>query len=101
MSTNLVRDGESFRWHLDFGAMERLLLDFFDTDLWSVIEHPSPVHDIHIRKASESNAITPEAVGLIEAAAGERVHLHHRQGVHWIHAEHPEVVTALLVQGLR
>jgi pimeloyl-ACP methyl ester carboxylesterase len=100
MSTNLVRDGESFRWHLDFGAMERLLLDFFDTDLWSVIEHPSPVHDIHILKASESNAITPEAVGRIKAAAGERVHLHHAEGGHWIHAERPEVVTALLVQGL-
>lgn len=100
MSTNLVRDGESFRWQLDFDAMERLLLDFFATDLWAVIEQPSPRHDIHILKASESSAITPEAVRRIEAAAGERVHLHHAAGGHWIHAERPEVVTALLVQAL-
>ena len=100
MSTNLVRDGESFRWHLDFEAMERLLVDFFDTDLWPVIEHPSAVHDIHILKASESSAITAGAVGRIEAAAGDRVHLHHRQGGQWIHAESPEVVIALLVEGL-
>ena len=100
MSTNLVRDGESFRWQLDFDAMERLLLDFFGTDLWAVIEQPSPLHDIHVLKASESNAITPEAVRRIEAAAGERVHLHRAEGGHWIHAERPEVVTELLVQGL-
>jgi len=100
MSTNLARDGESFRWQLDFDAMERLLLDFFETDLWAAIERPSPVHDIHVLKASESNAITPEAVRRIEAAAGERVHLHHAHGGHWIHAERPEVVSALLAQGL-
>ncbi|MGE3888039.1 MAG: alpha/beta fold hydrolase [Vicinamibacterales bacterium] len=99
MSTNLVRDGESFRWQLDFDAMERLLLDFFETDLWAVIEQPSPMHDIHILKAGESSAISPEAVRRIEAAAG-RVRLHHAPGGHWIHAERPEVVTALLVQAL-
>lgn len=99
MSTNLVRDGESFRWQLDFDAMERLLLDFFETDLWPVIEQPSPMHDIHILKAGESSAISPEAVRRIEAAAG-RVRLHHAPGGHWIHAERPEVVTALLVQAL-
>ena len=32
MTTNLVRDGESFRWQLDFDAMERLLRDFFATE---------------------------------------------------------------------
>ena len=32
MTTNLVRDGESFRWQLDFDAMEQLLRDFFTTE---------------------------------------------------------------------
>ena len=35
MGTNLVRDGEAFRWQLDFDVMERLLLDFFRTDMWA------------------------------------------------------------------
>ena len=58
MTTNLVRDGKSFRWHLDFAAMERLLRDFFVTGVWDVIESPDPQHDVHIVKATRSNAIT-------------------------------------------
>ena len=100
MVTNLVRDGDGFGWRLDFDVMERLLRDFFTTDMWAVIEHPSPHHEMHIVKASESNAISPAAVDRITASAGERVHLHHRDGGHWIHADSPEVITTLLVEHL-
>jgi esterase len=100
MGTNLVRDGEGFRWQLDFDVMERLLLDFFSTDMWGAVEQPSPLHQIHIVKASQSNAISPGAVARIEKATGPHVHLHHRDGGHWIHAERPEVVTALLLEHL-
>jgi pimeloyl-ACP methyl ester carboxylesterase len=100
MATNLVREGDGFVWALDFDAMERLLRDFFVTDLWNVLESPAPEHDIHIVKASESRAISDAAVARIEAASGARVHLHHRQGGHWIHAESPQVITELLVSRL-
>lgn len=100
MATNLAREGEEFVWALDFDAMERLLRDFFSTDLWDVLESPGPEHDIHIVKASESSAISDTAVARIESASGGRVHLHHRQGGHWIHAESPQVVTELLVNAL-
>lgn len=100
MTTNLVRDGESFRWHLDFDAMERLMRDFFETAIWEPVESPSPVHDLHILKATESSAVSPGAIRRIEAAEGPRVHLHYGDGGHWIHAERPEVVTALLAEHL-
>ena len=99
MATNLVRDAEGFEWRLDFDAMERLIRDFFSTDLWHVVENPAPGHEFHFVKASESSAISPAAVKRLEAA-GERVHVHHREGGHWIHAEAPEVVTELLVTHL-
>lgn len=99
MSTNLVRDGETFRWQLDFQAMARLLANFFETDLWPVVEDPAPGHEIHVLKATESNVISPEAVRRLEAA-GPAVHLYHREGGHWIHAERPDVVTELLAQAL-
>ena len=100
MATNLARDDSSFVWRLDFDAMERLLRDFFHTDLWHSVESPAARHDIHFVKASESSAISEEAVKRIEAASGSRVHLHHRPGGHWIHAESPQVITELLVQHL-
>jgi pimeloyl-ACP methyl ester carboxylesterase len=100
MSTNLARGPEGFTWRLDFDAMERLLADFFRTDLWDVVERPAPGPDIHVLKASESSAISEAAVRRLEAASADRVHVHHRQGGHWIHAESPEVVTALLSEHL-
>ncbi|MEZ5289428.1 MAG: hypothetical protein R2712_32425, partial [Vicinamibacterales bacterium] len=100
MTTNLMRDGDAFRWTLDFDVMERLLDDFFETPIWEPVESPSPVHDLHILKASESSAISEAAERRIAAAAGPRVHLHHAEGGHWIHAERPDVVTALLAEHL-
>jgi pimeloyl-ACP methyl ester carboxylesterase len=99
MASNLVRDDGGFVWALDFDAMERLLRDFFETDLWRVIESPAANHEIHIVKASESHAISQEAVRRIGAVNGN-VHLHHLTGGHWIHAESPQAITALLVEHL-
>jgi esterase len=98
MATNLVREGDAFVWRLDFDAMERLLRDFFQRDMWPVVESPRAGYDIHIIKASESSAISDEAVKRIERAKGERLHLHHRQGGHWIHAESPQLIAELLVE---
>jgi esterase len=101
MATNLARTGNGFEWRLDFDAMERLMRDFFVSDLWNVVESPSPLHELHFLKASESSAISPDAVRRLEAAASNgRVSLHHRAGGHWIHAEEPRVVTELLVEFL-
>lgn len=98
MATNLSRGSDGFSWRIDLDAMKRLLGDFFTTDLWNVVEHPEP-HELHFLKASESSAISAAALRRLEAA-GDRVHVHHRAGGHWIHAESPDVVTALLVQWL-
>lgn len=100
MTTNLVREGDAFRWQLDFAAMERLLQDFFTTGVWEVLESPDPRHDIHIVKATRSSAIAPDTHERIRRASGTRVHLHEREGGHWIHAERPDVITALLIEHL-
>ena len=101
MSTNLVRGGNGFVWRLDLDVMERLLHDFFGTDMWPIVEAPPAGHEIHFLKASESSALSAGAVARVEAsAASGRVHLHHRHGGHWIHAESPAVVVALLVEHL-
>lgn len=100
MATNLARDGGEMRWALDFDVMQQLLDDFFATDLWPVIENPAPAHDIHLLKASESSAMSPAAVSRIQAVEEDHIHLHLRQGGHWIHAESPDIVTELLVTHL-
>ena len=100
MAQNLTPTDAGMVWKLDFDAMERLLVDFFHTDLWHVVESPAPGHDIHFLKASESGAISDTAVARLAAASGSTVHLHQREGGHWIHAESPQVVADLLVEHL-
>lgn len=100
MATNLARSGDRFVWRLDFAAMERLLHEFFTTDLWAVVEHPQPGHDIHFVKASTSSAMSDEAAARIDALAGDHLHLHRRDGTHWIHSESPQVVIDLLLEHL-
>jgi pimeloyl-ACP methyl ester carboxylesterase len=100
MTSNLARGDDGFTWKIDFDAMERLLLDFFTTDLWHVIEAPAPGHDIHFLKASESGVLSESAIERIRIAASSHVHLHERTGGHWIHAESPELVTELLITHL-
>lgn len=97
MTTNLVRDGESFRWQLDFDVMERLLHDFFVTPMWEVVESPDPQHEIQIVKATQSSVIAPDTQARIRAASGAGVQLHEREGGHWIHAERPDLIAELVL----
>ena len=100
MGTNLVRSDGHFIWRLDFDAMERLLHDFFRTDLWPVVESLAPGHEVHFLKASESSALSDASVARLESNRSGRVFLHHRTGGHWIHAESPAIVVELLVEHL-
>jgi pimeloyl-ACP methyl ester carboxylesterase len=106
MSTNLVRDGAAFRWRLDFDVMEELLLEFFRTPMWSVLDPGSNAHDIHVLKATRSSVISPEVTTRLRQLESRRdegraqVHLHERDGGHWIHAESPDAVVDLLTEWL-
>jgi esterase len=106
MSTNLTHDAGAYRWRLDFDVMEQLLHDFFRTSLWEVLDPGAPQHDIHVLKATQSTVISPDAVARLtrlqdQPAAGHaRVHVHQREGGHWIHAESPDIVIDLLAEWL-
>lgn len=100
MATNLVRDGEQLRWGLDLDVMETLLHDFFRTDMWVPVEQRSPLHDLHVLKATRSEAISAGALARLQAAAGAGLTLHIEAGGHWIHAERPDLMVRLLSEGL-
>lgn len=99
MATNLVRCDGAFVWQLDVTVMEGLLRDFFATDLWPIVEGGDADLEVHVLKAASSTAISDAAVRRL-VAAGRRVHLHVRDGGHWIHAESPGVVVDLLARHL-
>lgn len=102
MASNLRREGDGLVWALDWDAMEALLRDFFARDLWPIVETPPPGVTLHVIKASESSRLSAAACARLEAIgqATGRVHLHRVEGGHWIHADNPTAVTALLASQL-
>lgn len=102
MTANLERAGEEYRWRLDLDDMEALLRDFFRVDLWPVVETPRPGLEIHFVRATESRVLSAEAVGRIRDAGvrTRRVFLHEVQGGHWLNADNPDAVVALIAPRL-
>ncbi len=96
MATNLAREGDRFVWRLDFDVMSRLLDDFFATDLWGVVDSPPAGSELHFVRASRGSAMSEAAAARLGGRGGRRVHLHVEDGGHWIHAEAPDRIVALL-----
>lgn len=97
MATNLVVAGPVYRWRLDFTVMRALLVDYFATDLWRVIETAEPPRTVHVVKAAQSSTLDEDSCARVERAgtAHGSVALHRIGGGHWINAENPEAVVEL------
>lgn len=102
MATNLRYVNGRFEWALDFDAITAMLENFFDTDLWDVVEQPPPGVHFHFVKATESSTLNEPACARLEraGAANGQVSLHRLQGGHWLHADNPEGVVDLLARHL-
>jgi pimeloyl-ACP methyl ester carboxylesterase len=102
MSANLTRSEEGYGWKLDFDALELLLHDFFRLDMWPIVEDPPPGSELHFVKATRSLVMTEGEAERIRAIGRDRpVHLHEVEGGHWLNADNPDAVLALLESGRR
>lgn len=99
MATNLEPAGDGYRWRFDLDALEALLLSFFETDAWQVVEQPREGLEVHLVKAEASRVLEGAALERSErAAVGGRTRVHRVAGGHWVNAENPDAVERLLVQ---
>jgi esterase len=102
MATNLENQDGVYRWRFDFDSIEELLRDFFNEDMWSVLESPPPGCEVHIVKAEESSILTPAAMQRVTDIGKQngQVFLHRLAGGHWVNAENPEGLLSLLTARL-
>ncbi|TMJ08403.1 MAG: hypothetical protein E6G98_12265 [Bacillati bacterium ANGP1] len=101
MTTNLERADGRYRWRLDFDALEELLRDFFQTDLWSAVTRPPEGVTLHFVKASQSDALSLDALERLERIAEHHgIFVHTVPGGHWIHADNPDAIVDLLTRHL-
>jgi len=104
MATNVIpgEDGR-LRWRLDPEVMEALLLDFFGSDAWDVLEHPPTGLDVHLIRATQSTVLSGPALERATEATRTRptrIFLHDVEGGHWLNADNPDALHRLLTQGL-
>lgn len=101
MATNLTSGPDGYRWRFDLSSIEELLRDFFDRDLWDVVERPPEGMEVHLVKAAESSVLSGEALERVRrAAGGPRMYLHEVSGGHWVNADNPDALVDLLVRYL-
>jgi esterase len=102
LATNLEADGEGgYRWRFDLDAMESLLRDFFRTDAWAAVESPPAGVEVHLVRARESSVLSGAALARARAAAeAGSVQIHEVDGGHWVNADNPDALVALLAERL-
>lgn len=102
LAMNLEREGDSFRWKLDWEGVEAMLRDYFARDVWGIVENPPEGTELHIVKASQSDALDSGTTERIERAveATGAVHLHRVEGSHWLNVDNPDAILELLTTHL-
>ena len=98
MTTNLDRTDDGYAWRIDLDEMETLLRDFFETDLWDVVESPRDDLEIHFIRATRSPVLGLDTLTRIREAGLRtgRVFVHDVIGGHWLNADNPDAVVELM-----
>jgi esterase len=82
----------SLRFGMDFREIRALLKDYFERDLWSVVEKPPGEIKVHLVIGDRSDAYSPadRERALRTAASNPRVTVNVLPAGHWVHVDDPE-----------
>jgi esterase len=109
MNVRRAEDGNGFRLRVDLSAIRALLTDYFERDLWPVLEEPvasaggavsGAAREVHIVVAGRSSAVPDADNARYRALAAARpgaVFVHDMPNAgHWLHADDPEGLLAII-----
>lgn len=102
LAKNLVREAGVLRFGLDLDAIAELLADHDREDLWSVVEAPDRATKLRFVLGGRSNTLaTADRARLNELAERGVIDLMELPDAgHWLHADDPDGLLALLEQRL-
>jgi pimeloyl-ACP methyl ester carboxylesterase len=100
MNLRRAEGGDGFRLRVDLQTIRALMDDYFAQDLWPVLEAPAVAREVHIVLGGRSTAVSEADKERYRALAARspgalRVHDLPSAG-HWVHADDPEGLLALL-----
>jgi pimeloyl-ACP methyl ester carboxylesterase len=99
LAMNLEREAEGYRLSLQPPALRDLLADYFERDLWPVLEAGG--EKIHFVRATRGSALSNEDESrLIAMSTRAPVCVHSLEGGHWLHVDALEPLVALVASTL-
>jgi esterase len=98
MTTNLKQTPEGLVWRFDLDVVEQLIADYFERDLWPLLENPPMGTELHVLRAMASDRWSPEELERFEALPpwrGTELHELPDSG-HWVHVDNPNGLLEIL-----
>ena len=99
MTTNLKPTADGFRWRFDLAGIKSLLKDYFQHDVWPVVENPPHKMDVHLVRGMRSDRWSPTAIHRLQQLQQATVHELPNAG-HWVHADNPQGLLSIFQQYL-
>lgn len=102
MTTNVAREGNDYRWAFDLDGIIELLKDYFDRDLWPVLQEAREQPQFHLVVAEKSDRWNGDMTARARRLGPETktsVHILEKAG-HWVHVDNPEGLLRMLSEGL-
>ena len=96
MTTNLRHTPDGLQWRFDIDGIEALISDYFDLDLWHVLEMPTANLTIHVVRAEHSGRWTDDVVDRLESISLDTTLHTLPDAGHWVHVDNPDGLVAMM-----
>jgi pimeloyl-ACP methyl ester carboxylesterase len=99
LAMNVRRDGDVFRFRIDLSVVRALLADYFQRDLWSVLEAPSVPRQTHVVIGGRSDTVSEADRARLDELAklDAKLHVHVLpRAAHWVHVDDPDGLLAIV-----
>lgn len=104
LAMNLAHEGDALVMRLDVASIRAMLVDYFATDLWPVIES-GDAPPIRVLAGGRSSVFTQEDVARVMRAAEAHPATRSVEVIddagHWLHVDAPDAVSAWVLARLR
>ena len=102
MTTNLKQGPGGLVWRFDLDAVEQLIADYFERDLWPLLERPPMGTELHLVRAMQSDRWSDRELARFSALPPwTGTHLHELpDSGHWVHVDNPDGLIEILCSHL-
>ena len=102
LAQSVEKEDDQMRYMLSLDEVRALILDYFATDLWAVVERPPGVVRVHLVIGDRSDSYSPadRERALRIAASNDRVTADVLPAGHWVHVDEPDGLLHTLLKRL-